>query len=435
MLQKINHLNKLLNEGIWVFLTQISSILLNIILISIVASKLNVSQYGSLALIMTIQAFFSLIFYGTINNGVLRYSSICNQLNKNSNFVNIVIKISLIIGTLLTIIGFALTIFFYLVGFKNYVQPFNVVLITSILIGTIDFLTSVILSLRKRKILFIIKTLEGIIKILVLYFATLSNYLSVLYIYLITSIIICLTILAYFKKHLSKFSLSYTKFDHYWIKKIYRYSSPFLYWAIFVWAQQNSLKWALELIVSRRELGLYNALSQIAYTPVIILFGVILNLITPIIYEKINPSLLNNESKRILNHILKFSTVSLFLIVFGAIILVPSSNYIVGLIFPIEYQEVSRFLPFVFVAGGLYSTGNILANIPFSINSPKILLKPNIYSSIIGISLSFVLVYFFGLSGGILALLLHGLLYYFLVVLSVKGFLSSLIFQKSVLLK
>ena len=122
-----------------------------------------------------------------------------------------------------------------------------------------------------------------------MYFATLSNYLSVLYIYLITSIIICLTILAYFKKHLSKFSLSYTKFDHYWIKKIYRYSSPFLYWAIFVWAQQNSLKWALELIVSRRELGLYNALSQIAYTPVIILFGVILNLITPIIYEKINP--------------------------------------------------------------------------------------------------------------------------------------------------
>ena len=113
MLQKINHLNKLLNEGIWVFLTQISSILLNIILISIVASKLNVSQYGSLALIMTIQAFFSLIFYGTINNGVLRYSSICNQLNKNSNFVNIVIKISLIIGTLLTIIGFALTIFLF----------------------------------------------------------------------------------------------------------------------------------------------------------------------------------------------------------------------------------------------------------------------------------------------------------------------------------
>ena len=434
MLQKINHLNKLLNEGIWVFLTQISSILLNIILISIVASKLNVSQYGSLALIMTIQAFFSLIFYGTINNGVLRYSSICNQLNKNSNFVNIVIKISLIIGTLLTIIGFALTIFFYLVGFKNYVQPFNVVLITSILIGTIDFLTSVILSLRKRKILFIIKTLEGIIKILVLYFATLSNYLSVLYIYLITSIIICLTILAYFKNTFPNFLLATLSLIIIGLKK-YTGIAPISLLGYFRWAQQNSLKWALELIVSRRELGLYNALSQIAYTPVIILFGVILNLITPIIYEKINPSLLNNESKRILNHILKFSTVSLFLIVFGAIILVPSSNYIVGLIFPIEYQEVSRFLPFVFVAGGLYSTGNILANIPFSINSPKILLKPNIYSSIIGISLSFVLVYFFGLSGGILALLLHGLLYYFLVVLSVKGFLSSLIFQKSVLLK
>ena len=115
------------------------------------------------------------------------------------------------------------------------------------------------------------------------------------------------------KDKIKELSCSFTKFEYYWLNKILVYSYPFLLWGIFGWAQQGSLKWALEIFVSRDELGLFNALLQIGYSPVLILFGVLMNFLTPIIFEKINPSSISANSKIFLRKILIFSIFCVFL--------------------------------------------------------------------------------------------------------------------------
>lgn len=415
----------LINEALWVLLTQVSNIFLNIYIISKVSFLLSVEQYGSLALALTIQAFFSLIFYGSINNGVLRYSSLSIQWNKIETFFKSVIKLNIIFGGTLIFSAVIFSSFFFLIGKLNYIKPFNIILILSIFIGLVDFITSIILALRRRKFLFSLKTLELITKIIFLFLIPIDNYIDILLIYLISSLISCLLIFFYFKSYFSNFSLKLTMIDFYWIKKIYVYSLPFLIWSIFVWAQQNSVKWALEAFVSRKELGFFNALFQIGYSPVIILFGIIMNFITPIIFQKIDPKGINKNSEKLLIDLYKFSFVGLILVFICAILIIPASDFLVRIIFPIEYSEISNFVPIVFIASGFYSIGIFLSNIPFSLNSPKTLLKSTVISSLIGIISSIILTFEYGFIGSVYSLLIFGIIYYFSAAITIyKSHLS-----------
>ena len=411
---------KVMNESFWVISSNLLGLLVTLLTINIITSKLNISQYGSLALILTIQGFFSLVFFGSINNGIFRFSSISIQVKRFETYFRVTLKIGILLGFLAIIVGFIISSVFFLFEYNNLIHPFSVVLATSILLGLGEFILSILLSLRKRKTIFLIKFIESIFKISLLLFLTINDYLDVLTIYLLVSLINYLLLLYYFKDKIKELSCSFTKFEYYWLNKILVYSYPFLLWGIFGWAQQGSLKWALEIFVSRDELGLFNALLQIGYSPVLILFGVLMNFLTPIIFEKINPSSISANSKIFLRKILIFSIFCVFLILAGTMVLIPISPFIVDMLFPIEYISISKYLPLVFLASGLYSTSNFLTNIPFSLNEPKTLLRSSIYSSVIGFVSAFLFIYLFGFIGGIYALLSHSIFYLFITTLKVR---------------
>ena len=410
---------KVLSEGAWVVSSNILGLLVTLYTINLITSKLNISQYGSLGLILTIQGFFSLVFFGSINNGIFRFSSISIQVQRAKNYFTATLKMGILLGVFTIIIGFFSSIVFFF-GYKNLIHPFNIVLGTSILLGLSDFILSILLSLRKRKIIFFIKLIESIFKISLLYLIPINDYFDVLIIYFLVSLINYLLLLYFFKDKLKGLSFFFTKFEYYWLKKILIYSYPFLIWGIFGWAQQSSVKWALEIYTSRNDIGLFNALMQIGYSPVIILFGVLMNFITPIIFQKINPSSITLNSKVFLRKILNVSLICILLLFFGTLILVPISPFIVDILFPIEYISISKYVPVVFLASGLYSTTNFLANIPFSLNKPKSLLKSSVYSSVVGFISAFLFIYLFGFIGGIYAVLFHSIFYLLITTFKVK---------------
>lgn len=410
---------KVLSEGAWVVSSNILGLLVTLYTINLITSKLNISQYGSLGLILTIQGFFSLVFFGSINNGIFRFSSISIQVQRAKNYFTATLKMGILLGVFTIIIGFFSSIVFFF-GYKNLIHPFNIVLGTSILLGLSDFILSILLSLRKRKIIFFIKLIESFFKISLLYLIPINDYFDVLIIYFLVSLINYLLLLYFFKDKLKGLSFFFTKFEYYWLKKILIYSYPFLIWGIFGWAQQSSVKWALEIYTSRNDIGLFNALMQIGYSPVIILFGVLMNFITPIIFQKINPSSITLNSKVFLRKILNVSLICILLLFFGTLILVPISPFIVDILFPIEYISISKYVPVVFLASGLYSTTNFLANIPFSLNKPKSLLKSSVYSSVVGFISAFLFIYLFGFIGGIYAVLFHSIFYLLITTFKVK---------------
>ena len=71
------------------YIHKYSGFVASFIVISITASKLSVAGYGSLALIFTLQAFFNIILFGSINNGVQRFSPVSKELEKFRSFFQV----------------------------------------------------------------------------------------------------------------------------------------------------------------------------------------------------------------------------------------------------------------------------------------------------------------------------------------------------------
>ena len=77
-----------------------------------------------------------------------------------------------------------------------------------------------------------------------------------------------------------------------------------------------------------------------------------------------------------------------------------------------QYRENSYLLPWFFIAGGLFASGQILSLKILSQMKPQKLIPIKIATSIIGILLNIVGAYFYGLKGVIGGLILFSLIYF-----------------------
>ena len=71
-----------------------------------------------------------------------------------------------------------------------------------------------------------------------------------------------------------------------WRNEILNYSPPFGVWGVFTWFQLASDRWALKLFTSPSEVGVFAVLYQLGYYPVTLLTGMLVTLISPILFER-----------------------------------------------------------------------------------------------------------------------------------------------------
>lgn len=415
---------KLLIEGTWVILTNILAFVASFIVISITASKLSVAGYGSLALIFTLQAFFNIILFGSINNGVQRFSPVSKELEKFRSFFSSTLKIGLIFSILVIILFFIFSLIFLLLNKSNWIYPLGLAIFISIFLGLSEFIVSIIISIRNRKLVFIFKLIDSLFKILLLIYYKIENYLDILEIYLISSVLYYLILLGNYRKTIDlKNFVSLSLYEKYWIKKMYLYSIPFILWGIFGWFQQSSIKWSMDFFLDRDSVGNFNALIQISYTPVLLIYGTVSSFLTPIYFQKIKINNVDSKSKNLLNKIISFSFISVIIVIIGSIILYSIGGQLLTLVFPLEYLVILDYMPVSFLAAGLFAIGSFITTIPFSLGKSEAVLSSSIAGSIIGILSAFIFVYFFGFMGGVMALLTHGFSHLTLTYFRVKKML------------
>jgi len=71
-----------------------------------------------------------------------------------------------------------------------------------------------------------------------------------------------------------------------WQARIIRYSWPFTTWGVFTWFQLASDRWALNLFASSSAVGFFAVLYQLGYYPVTLLTGMLVTLVSPILFER-----------------------------------------------------------------------------------------------------------------------------------------------------
>jgi len=195
------------------------------------------------------------------------------------------------------------------------------------------------------------------------------------------------------------------------VTRFWRYGWPLSTWGIFTWAQMASERWALEAFRPTSEVGLYQALYQVGYYPILLASGMVTQLISPILYARAGDCTDLDRLRATLRLNRYIVACSLLLTLIGTILSVFLHNQIFSLFTNKDYKTISMFLPAMVLSGGLFAAGQIAAISLLTSETTKLLIKPKIATAVIGMALDWIGAYYWGLKGIVFAGIIFSAIY------------------------
>ena len=289
-LKNINTLKKLFKETIWIISGQIIVILCSVFLIKTLTNLLSPEEYGVLALLLTINGLFVQTLFSSISPGASRFFPAAKKLNELSYFFSSLIKMTTLLSKLIVVLFICVLIILYALDVDLLII---IIVAIAFLYSTLNGYNSICNSVqqanRKHDFVAINTSLDNVLKIV---FAILFVYsfggLSyvVLVAFTMSSLVVFLNNI-FFVNRIYGLSKNFNKKYGSWLNQIWNYSWPFVLWGLFTAAQLYSDRWALKIFSSDVEVGLYAVIYQFGFTFMALGSGVFINLLTPILFEKI----------------------------------------------------------------------------------------------------------------------------------------------------
>jgi O-antigen/teichoic acid export membrane protein len=425
-------------EVIWVSLGQALALLGTLFLLRELTITLTPIEYGKLALSLTALGIISHVAINSVGASVGRFLPIAIAKERLISFTTASKKILLMSALIALTIGIFIATLLWL----NRKNDWAILCLLSFGYATLYFYnyTANIIqnAARRRKTVAIHTSVESWLKILICILVTGAmgaTAASVLIGYIIT---IGLTLISQWhfynrlisqkinkykitrktkinsKKYISKnyrqkatFKPENNKSELYWKFKIWQFGWPFATWGVFTWIQQISDIWLLKIFYSNYEVGLYSVALQLGYTPIILINTFVLVMLGPILNQYIN-----NKKINISKIVWTATILSLMASIFIFILTFKTHELIFGILVGENFNEASIYLPYMVLAGGFFSAGQILSLKLISELNSKRMLGVKVGTSIFGIVLNFVGAYAYGVSGIIGSLIIFSLSYF-----------------------
>jgi O-antigen/teichoic acid export membrane protein len=177
------------------------------------------------------------------------------------------------------------------------------------------------------------------------------------------------------------------------------YSNPFLAFAAIAWLQQSSDRWILALFGSRTEVGLYQTLNQVGYSPLMQLSSLISLVVAPVLFFQAGDGTDGGRVHRTRGRVRQLS----WLMFVGTLVLAGFlwllGKPLFALVVAPEYRSAARYLPLAALAGGLFATGQMLTTDALVQMNSKALVAPKIGSALLAVGLNYVGARAFGMPG------------------------------------
>lgn len=403
----------------WVVIGNSINILGVLLILKLFTKKLSSEEYGIYYLSLIISIFISQIFFGPIGNGISRYFSISKEEGKISELVTNSLKICKRIIFLLGFFYIATIAILFFMQKSTYIFALTSTVLFSIFSGFTSIIYSIQNINRERKLVAYFQILETALKISLTYFLLSvfkQNANTALLANAAASLLIFIIQIWYLNKY-NKILLSsdFNSINRAYSRKIINYSIPFSIWGIFAWAQISSDRWFLQLFTDANAVAKYAILFQIGYYPLTILMGYIVQVITPILFNTAGngEDIARKQKSTKLNITIALS--SLAITVCSFIFVFYFHAYISKILTSSKYIEVSKFLPYMILSGGIFATSQILSLDFLSQIKINELMVIKISTSILGILVSFVLINKFKFIGAIFSNLSYSIIYLFVI--------------------
>jgi len=188
-----------------------------------------------------------------------------------------------------------------------------------------------------------------------------------------------------------------------WISRMQRYSWPFATWGIFTWLQMSSDRWALQVTAGSEAVGLYSAIYQIGYFPIIVITNAVVQLIAPILFERAGDGTSDARLAAARSLTARIVWAAIGLAVICAVIAYALRGILVQVLLAPQYRVTANILPLLVLSGGLFAAGQVAALSAMANLETKRLLVPKIVTAILGMTFNLVGAIVLGINGVVAA--------------------------------
>lgn len=407
---KSNRLKRLSGETLWILAGSAIAIIGSLSLVRLLTEYLNTTQYGELALALTVANLINQVVMCGLISGIGRFYSIAKEHHalhayRRDSYLLLARATMAIVS-----IGLSLVLFAYFSSQTNWIS----LIVVTILFATMSSYNSVFSDVqnaaRNRSIAVANNSLDFFLRLLVSFLVLQLlpvTATSVMLAYVFCSLIVFFTnnlSLRYvIPPHEDQISEGGLKSGR-WKTQIWSYAWPFSAWGLFTWGQQASDRWALQLFSSTSEVGVFAVLFQLGYAPVLMMSGIFSGFLTPIFFQRAGDATNNERTLSVHRINWLVSACLLSITTVGFLVAWPLHRYIFAIFVSADYREYSYLLPWFVLSGGLFATGQMLVLKILSEIRSRVLIVVKIGTALIGIALNTLGAWLGGLYGIVIAM-------------------------------
>ena len=407
---KSTRLKRLVGENLWILAGSAIAIIGSLGLVRILTEYLNPTQYGELALALTVANLINQVVMCGLISGIGRFYSIAKERHALHAYRNDAYLLLVRATMAIVAIGLILILFAHFTSQSDWASLIVITIVFATITSYNSVFSDVQNAARNRSIAAANNSLDTLLKLLLsflaLHFFAVSAT-TVMLAYAFAAVVVLIPNQLSLRYAIPPAAAQTNRSDpksDIWRKQIWTYAWPFSAWGLFTWGQQASDRWALQLFSSTNEVGVFAVLFQLGYAPVIMLSGIISGFLAPIFFQRAGDAT-NNERTLFVHRInWRVSSCLLAMTALGFLVAWPLHRYVFAIFVSHDYREYSHLLPWFVLSGGLFATGQMLVLKILSEIRSKILIVVKIGTALVGIGLNILGAWLGGLNGIVIAM-------------------------------
>lgn len=351
--------------------------------------------YAQLALAMTVFSFGQVVIYGPLNHALIRLYTPVTQCRGQNVFLTYARRKVLKTSAIWSIVLVGLAAIAWMLGHSDWGAMILSILIYSLFNGALSALIAINTAARARRKVALHQATDAGLKVLFVLCIAALGWATLPALFCAYAMASLFTLLSLLRGQ----DDSETSADISAITSGFnRFANPVYLWAPFTWALLVADRWALQGFVDARTLALYAVAAQMSLGPVRVAMSAVLRFLSPRFFD-----LLETDATAALAHMRLITLWALGLTGLGFTFTGLLHDQIAQLLLAPEYRAASVLLPWLVLMAGFSATAELVVLRQFGTLNSAALLRPRIFTAVMGCGLIFLGAWQFGLWGVVAA--------------------------------
>ncbi len=405
---------RLSREAGWILVGQVASVLGALALVRVLTEYLEPAAYGQLALALTLVTLVGQVAMGGVAAAIGRFYSIAAEKGDLSGYLRDSRRLMGYAILAVGVIAAIVVCWLLAVGKLGWLGLAVAVLVLSVLAGLNSAFSAIQNAARQRAIVALHSGMDAWLKIGFAIGAIMwigGSSAAVVVGYAMSALLVTGSQLLFLRRSLQRHASP--NHSENWAGQMWLFSWPMMASGLFNWGYYASQRWALELFVTTAEVGKFFALTQIAYTPIVLASSLFLSFITPILYSRAGDPGNHSSIAQVRKIVLKMAAIGICVTVTLSVFSVFFHELIFSFFVSERYREYSSLMPFVILSAGILQSSIALGSIMTTLNSTKSILPLAVFGQSIIIIFNMFFTKIYGVHGLLFSMVAGACLHFF----------------------